>query len=74
MSRTENKERRYKVMFNLKPNGTYTPRITIPDSLLRDINVRPGDTIRYERVENGILIRKDREETQHDHTRRIHTS
>ena len=59
MSRTENKARRYKVMFNLKPNGTYTPRITIPDSLLRDINVRPGDMIRYERVENGILIRKE---------------
>lgn len=59
MSRIENKERRYKVMFNLKPNGAYTPRITIPDSLLRDINVRPGDMIRYERVENGILIRKE---------------
>ena len=58
MSRRENKARRYKVMFNQKPNGTYTPRITIPDSLLRDINVRPGDMIRYQRVENGILITK----------------
>ena len=59
MSRRENIERKYKVMFNQKPNGTYTPRITIPDSLLRDINVRPGDMIRYQRVENGILIIKE---------------
>lgn len=59
MSRRENPERKYKVMFNQKPNGTYTPRITIPDSLLRDINVRPGDMIRYQRVENGILITKE---------------
>lgn len=59
MSRRENKERRYKVMFNQKPNGSYTPRITIPDSLLRDINVRPGDMIRYQRVEKGILITKE---------------
>ena len=59
MSRRENKERRYKVMFNQKPNGTFTPRITIPDSLLRDINVRPGDMIRYQRVESGILITKE---------------
>lgn len=59
MSRRENKERLYKVMFNMKPNGTYTPRITIPDSLLRDINVRPGDMVRYQRVENGILIIKE---------------
>lgn len=59
MSRRENKDRCYKVMFNQKPNGTYTPRITIPDSLLRDINVRPGDMIRYQKVENGILIVKE---------------
>ena len=56
MARRENPSRKYRVMFNLKPGGTYTPRITVPDSLLRDIGVRPGDSIIYTPVENGILI------------------
>lgn len=59
MARTENKDKVYKVMFNKKPNGNITPRITIPASMLRDLNVNPGDKIRYERVERGILITKE---------------
>lgn len=59
MSRRENKERRYKVMFNKKPGGGYTPRITIPITLLRDLGIKPGDHVVYQCVENGILIKKE---------------
>lgn len=56
--RKENKERTYKVMFCKQSSGAYTPRVTIPDSMLRDLNIRPGDYVQYTRVEDGILIRK----------------
>lgn len=56
--RKENKERVYKVMFCKQSSGAYTPRVVIPDSMLRDLNIRPGDYVQYTRVEDGILIRK----------------
>lgn len=56
--RKENKERTYKVMFCKQSSGAYTPRVIIPDSILRDLNIRPGDYVQYTRVEDGILIRK----------------
>lgn len=54
----ENKERVYKVMFCKQSSGAYTPRVVVPDSLLRDLNIRPGDYVQYTRVENGILMKK----------------
>ena len=56
--RKENKERTYKVMFCKQSSGAYTPRITVPDSMLRDLNIRPGDYVHYSRIEDGIVIRK----------------
>ena len=54
----ENKERVYKVMFCKQSSGGYTPRLTVPDSMLRDLNIRPGDYVQYSRIEDGIVIRK----------------
>lgn len=54
----ENKDRVYKVMFCKQSSGAYTPRVVVPDSLLRDLNIRPGDYVQYTRVENGILMKK----------------
>lgn len=58
MSRRENKERRYKVIYNKKSTGAVTPRITIPNTLLLDIGVKEGDYIYYTRVPQGIIIKR----------------
>lgn len=56
--REENKERKYKVMFVKSSTGYFTPRLTLPYSYLRDLNINPGDSVVYSRCENGIVIRK----------------
>jgi len=54
-----NVERKYQIMFTKQMNGSFTTRMSVPYDLLRDIGITPLDkTVKLERVENGILIRK----------------
>lgn len=54
----ENKERVYNVMFVKQKGGSYSPRITVPYSILRDLGIKPGDKVQYSRCENGFVVRK----------------
>ena len=56
--RVENKDKVYKVMFCKSKTGSWSPRISIPDSILRDLNIRPGDSIQYIRTENGVILKR----------------
>lgn len=54
----ENKERVYKVMYVKQKNGSYTARIIVPYSLLKDLNIKIGDSVQYTPCEKGIIIRR----------------
>lgn len=58
MSRYENLNRVYKVMFVKQKSGSFTPRLTIPASMLRDLNIKPGDKVKYIPVEGGFKVIK----------------
>lgn len=62
MSRVENENRVYKVMFVRQNSGAFTPRLTVPASMLRDLNIHPGDKVKYIRVEGGFKVVKYEEE------------
>lgn len=55
--RKENVEAIYKVMF-VKSKSSYTARVVIPSSVIVDLDIHPGDCIVWQRVENGLLLRK----------------
>lgn len=55
--RKENVEAIYKVMF-VKSKSSYTARVVIPSSAITDLNITAGDCIKWERVENGLLLRR----------------
>ena len=55
--RKENIEAIYKVMF-VKSKSSYTARVVIPSSAITDLNITAGDCIKWERVENGLLLRR----------------
>ena len=55
--RKENAEAIYKVMF-VKSKSSYTARIVIPSSAITDLNITAGDCVKWERVENGLLLRR----------------
>lgn len=55
--RKENKDAIYKVMF-VKSNSSYTARVVIPSSAIADLQIKAGDCIKWERVENGLLLRR----------------
>lgn len=63
MSRLENLNRVYKVMFVKQKSGSFTPRLTVPASMLRDLNIRPGDKVKYIPVEGGFKVIKHEEES-----------
>lgn len=63
MSRLENLNRVYKVMFVKQKSGSFTPRLTVPASMLRDLNIRPGDKVKYIPVEGGFKVIKYEEES-----------
>lgn len=62
MSRLENVNRVYKVMFVKQKSGSFTPRLTIPATMLRDLNIKPGDSVKYIPVEGGFKVIKYDEE------------
>lgn len=62
MSRLENVNRVYKVMFVRQKSGSYTPRLTVPATMLRDLDIRPGDKVKYIPVEGGFKVIKYEEE------------
>lgn len=62
MSRMENVNRVYKVMFVRQKSGSYTPRLTVPATMLRDLNIRPGDKVKYIPVEGGFKVIRYEEE------------
>lgn len=55
--RRENAKARYKVMF-VKSKSSYTARVVIPSSAIADLGIRAGDKIEWNRVENGLLLRR----------------
>lgn len=55
--RKENTNAIYKVMF-VKSNSSYTARVVIPSSAIVDLHIKVGDYIKWERVENGLLLRR----------------
>lgn len=63
MSRLENVDRVYKVMFVRQKSGSFTPRLTVPATMLRDLNIRPGDRVKYISVEGGFKVIKYEEES-----------
>lgn len=63
MSRLENVDRVYKVMFVRQKSGSFTPRLTVPATMLRDLNIRPGDRVKYIPVEGGFKVIKYEEES-----------
>jgi hypothetical protein len=56
--KTENKERKYKIMFTKQKQGSYTARVIVPMSIIKDLDIKPGDSIRYTRIEKGVVIKK----------------
>lgn len=62
MSRVENENRVYKVMFVRQKSGAFTPRLTVPATMLRDLNIHPGDKVKYISVEGGFKVIKYEEE------------
>lgn len=63
MSRLENLNRVYKVMFVKQKSGSFTPRLTVPASMLRDLSIKPGDKVKYIPVEGGFKVIKYEEES-----------
>lgn len=55
--RKENADGKYKVMF-VKSKSSYTARVVIPGSVIIDLDIHAGDCIQWERVENGVLLKK----------------
>lgn len=58
MSRMENINRVYKVMFVKQKSGSFTPRLTVPATMLRDLNIHPGDRVKYIPAEGGFKVVK----------------
>lgn len=54
----ENENKTYKVMFNKGKGGTYTARVIVPSTIVKDLNIRAGDKIVYERIQSGVILRK----------------
>ena len=59
--RRENAKARYKVMF-VKSKSSYTARVVIPSSAIADLGIHAGDCIEWTRVENGLLLRRVKDE------------
>lgn len=58
MPRPENLERVYKVMFVKQKSGSYTPRLTLPYTLLKDYGIKPGDRVQIIPKEGRFEVRK----------------
>ena len=58
MARRENVERTYKVMFTKSGKGNYSARVMLPYSLIHDLGIKPGDSVRYMPTHEGITIRR----------------
>lgn len=58
MARKENTERIYKVMFTKSGNGNYTARINLPYSLLKDLGINPGDSVKLSPGHECVIIRR----------------
>lgn len=55
--RKENSEAKYKVMF-VRSKSSYTARVVIPSSAIADLDIHAGDSVVWERIENGLILRK----------------
>lgn len=55
--RKENSESKYKVMF-VRSKSSYTARVVIPASAIADLDIHVGDSIVWDRIENGLILRK----------------
>ena len=53
----ENVNAIYKVMF-VKSGSSYTARVVIPASAIKDLNIHEGDKVQWTRVSGGLLLKK----------------
>lgn len=58
MARLENPDKVYKVMFVKQKSGSYTPRLTLPYSLLKDMGINPGDKVQIIPKQGRFEVRK----------------
>lgn len=49
-------------MFVRQKSGAFTPRLTVPATMLRDLNIHPGDKVKYIPAEGGFKVIKYEEE------------
>ena len=49
-------------MYVRQKSGAFTPRLTVPATMLRDLNIHPGDMVKYIPVEGGFKVVKYEEE------------
>lgn len=49
-------------MFVRQKSGSFTPRLTVPATMLSDLNIHPGDKVKYIPVEGGFKVIKYEEE------------
>lgn len=47
----------YKVMF-VKSGSSYTARVVIPASAIKDLNIHEGDRVQWSRMEGALVLRK----------------
>lgn len=53
----ENVDAIYKVMF-VKSGSSYTARVVIPASAIKDLDIHEGDKVQWSRVPDGLLLKK----------------
>ena len=53
----ENVNAIYKVMF-VKSGSSYTARVVIPTSAIKDLNIHEGDRVQWSRMEGALVLRK----------------
>lgn len=56
--RYENENKEYRLAFNKNGRAGYCARVTIPPSILRDLDLSAGDYIKYTPIEGGYKITK----------------
>lgn len=58
MARQENPDKVYKVMFVKQKSGSYTPRLTLPYTLLKDLDINPGDKVQITPKQGKFEVKK----------------
>ena len=57
MPRSENKNHIYKIM-SVKTKSGYGSRIVLPNTIMNELYLKPGDSVQYIKSKDGYLIKK----------------